>query len=158
MADGAFVVTCAATEPESAWEPVCENLARPGCSRNMGGVPARDADHTTDCSLGHLILVVSSALPVTSFHNSGSNGRIPYEKSTPQYTIMLFIDHQIGLMAGARDFTALTELKSSVVGLARDASAEDSRHGLVVECAMAERRHAPGAQGDLRRRTNLPTE
>lgn len=36
---------------------------------------------------------------------------------------MLFIDHQIGLMAGVRDFSSLAEYKSNVVGLARTAKA-----------------------------------
>jgi hypothetical protein len=36
---------------------------------------------------------------------------------------MLFIDHQIGLMAGVRDFSSLAEYKSNVVGLARAAKA-----------------------------------
>lgn len=30
---------------------------------------------------------------------------------------MLFIDHQFGLMAGARDFSSLAEYRSNVVGL-----------------------------------------
>jgi nicotinamidase-related amidase len=36
---------------------------------------------------------------------------------------MLFIDHQIGLMAGIRDFSSLAEYRSNVVGLARVAKA-----------------------------------
>jgi len=50
-------------------------------------------------------------------------GRVPYEKPTPDNAIMLFIDHQIGLMAGVRDFSSLAEYKSNVVGLARIAKA-----------------------------------
>jgi nicotinamidase-related amidase len=38
---------------------------------------------------------------------------------------VLLIDHQIGLMAGVRDFTSLAEYKSNVVGLARIARALD---------------------------------
>jgi len=34
---------------------------------------------------------------------------------------MLFIDHQIGLMAGIRDFSSLAEYRSNIVGLARAA-------------------------------------
>ena len=30
--------------------------------------------------------------------------RIAYEKPTPQNSIMIFVDHQIGLMASTRDF------------------------------------------------------
>jgi nicotinamidase-related amidase len=51
------------------------------------------------------------------------HGRIPYDKPTPQNAIMLFIDHQIGLMAGIRDFASLAEYKSNIVGLARVAKA-----------------------------------
>lgn len=50
-------------------------------------------------------------------------GRVPYDKPTPQNAIMLFIDHQIGLMAGVRDFSSLAEYRSNVVGLARMAKA-----------------------------------
>jgi nicotinamidase-related amidase len=50
-------------------------------------------------------------------------GRVPYDKPTPDNAIMLFIDHQIGLMAGVRDFSSLAEYKSNVVGLARIAKA-----------------------------------
>ena len=50
-------------------------------------------------------------------------GRFAYEKPTPENCIMLFIDHQIGLMAGARDFVSLAHLKSNVIGLARTAKA-----------------------------------
>jgi nicotinamidase-related amidase len=51
------------------------------------------------------------------------NGRVPYDKPTAQNAVMLFIDHQIGLMAGIRDFPSLAEYKSNVVGLARTAKA-----------------------------------
>lgn len=50
-------------------------------------------------------------------------GRAAYDKPTAENAIMLFIDHQIGLMAGVRDFTSLAEYKSNVVGLARVAKA-----------------------------------
>ncbi|HZR69975.1 MAG TPA: isochorismatase family protein [Burkholderiales bacterium] len=52
-----------------------------------------------------------------------SKGRFAYEKPTPDNAIMLFIDHQIGLMAGVRDFASLEEYKSNVIGLARVAKA-----------------------------------
>src|SRR5579864_814477 len=51
------------------------------------------------------------------------SGRIGYDKPTPKNTIFLFIDHQIGLMAGVRDFAALSEYKNNVVALARMAKA-----------------------------------
>lgn len=50
-------------------------------------------------------------------------GRVAYDKPTPKNAIMLFIDHQIGLMAGVRDFASLEEYKSNVIGLARVAKA-----------------------------------
>lgn len=50
-------------------------------------------------------------------------GRTPYDKPTPDNTIFLFIDHQIGLMAGVRDVPSLSEYRSNVVGLARIAKA-----------------------------------
>ena len=61
--------------------------------------------------------------PKTPAEEARRNGRIPYEKPTPQNAMMLFIDHQIGLMAGIRDFNSLAEYKSNVVGLARTAKA-----------------------------------
>ena len=50
-------------------------------------------------------------------------GRHGHDKPTPDNCIVLLIDHQIGLMAGVRDFTSLAEYKSNVVGLARVAKA-----------------------------------
>ena len=50
-------------------------------------------------------------------------GRVAYDKPTADNAIMLFIDHQIGLMAGVRDFGSLAEYRSNVVGLARVAKA-----------------------------------
>ena len=50
-------------------------------------------------------------------------GRFGYDKPTPQNSVMLFIDHQIGLMAGVRDFASLAEYKNNVVGLAKMAKA-----------------------------------
>lgn len=50
-------------------------------------------------------------------------GGYVHDKPTPQNSIVLLIDHQIGLMAGVRDFTSLAEYKSNVVGLAQIARA-----------------------------------
>ena len=61
--------------------------------------------------------------PKTSGADALSQGRIPYDKPTPENALMLFIDHQIGLMAGIRDFSSLAEYKSNIVGLARVAKA-----------------------------------
>ncbi len=52
-------------------------------------------------------------------------GRFAYEKPTPQNSIMLFIDHQIGLMASVRDFQQAAGYKSNVVSLAKMAKALD---------------------------------
>ncbi|MCV9880025.1 isochorismatase family protein [Brenneria izbisi] len=50
-------------------------------------------------------------------------GRYGHDKPTSENSIMLLIDHQIGLMAGVRDFSSLAEFKSNVTGLARVAKA-----------------------------------
>ena len=52
-------------------------------------------------------------------------GRAAYEKPTPQNSIMMFIDHQIGLMASVRDFQQASGYKSNVVSLAKMAKALD---------------------------------
>jgi nicotinamidase-related amidase len=50
-------------------------------------------------------------------------GRYGHDKPTPAHSVILLVDHQIGLMAGMRDTTSLAELVSNVVGLARTARA-----------------------------------
>lgn len=50
-------------------------------------------------------------------------GRAPYEKPTPNNAIMLFIDHQIGLMASIRDFAQASGYKANVLALAKMAKA-----------------------------------
>ncbi|RZL89257.1 MAG: isochorismatase family protein [Variovorax sp.] len=52
-------------------------------------------------------------------------GRAAYEKPTPQNSIMLFIDHQVGLMASVRDFQQASGYKSNVISLAKMAKALD---------------------------------
>lgn len=52
-------------------------------------------------------------------------GRFVYDKPTPQNSIMLFIDHQIGLMASVRDFDQAAGYKANVVALAQMARALD---------------------------------
>ncbi|MGV9790562.1 isochorismatase family protein [Streptomyces sp. NPDC003435] len=52
-------------------------------------------------------------------------GRTPYEKPTPQNSVMLLIDHQIGLMNSIRDFQSLATLRANVLGLGRIAKALD---------------------------------
>jgi len=50
-------------------------------------------------------------------------GRVGYDKPTPENSVMLFVDHQIGLMVGVRDFPTLATYKANVVGLAQMAKA-----------------------------------
>lgn len=51
------------------------------------------------------------------------SGRFGYDKPTAENSIILLIDHQIGLMSGVRDFSSLAEYKSNVIGLAKIAKA-----------------------------------
>ena len=46
-------------------------------------------------------------------------GRFGHDKPTVGNSIVLLIDHQIGLMASTRDTSSAAELKSNVIGLAR---------------------------------------
>lgn len=50
-------------------------------------------------------------------------GRAVYDKPTPENSIMLFIDHQIGLMASVRDFQQGAGYKANVLALAQMAKA-----------------------------------
>ncbi|GAB3757626.1 hypothetical protein GCM10028796_02030 [Ramlibacter monticola] len=61
--------------------------------------------------------------PRVSAEEAVRAGRKAYDKPTPDNAVMLLIDHQIGLMAGVRDFGSLAEYRSNVVGLARIAKA-----------------------------------
>ena len=61
--------------------------------------------------------------PRVSADDARRAGRSAYDKPTADNAVMLFIDHQIGLMAGVRDFASLAEYRSNVVGLARVAKA-----------------------------------
>ena len=55
--------------------------------------------------------------------NARQAGRFAYDKPRADNSLVLLIDHQIGLMAGMRDFSSLAELKSNVIGLAMVARA-----------------------------------
>lgn len=61
--------------------------------------------------------------PVTSAKTASEAGRFVYNKPTPQNSVMLFIDHQVGLMSGVQDFQSLAEYKNNVVALAQFAKA-----------------------------------
>jgi len=66
----------------------------------------------------------SKSLPdKVSLADAQRAGRPGHDKPTAENGIVLLIDHQIGLMAGVRDFASLAEYKSNVVGLARVAKA-----------------------------------
>ena len=78
----------------------------------------RPADIVSPITDSYLANAVSPA-------DAEAAGDIAYDPPTPDNSIMLFIDHQIGLMAGIRDFTSLSEYKNNVVGLAKIADALD---------------------------------
>lgn len=59
----------------------------------------------------------------TAYADAVKAGRVGYDRPTPQNTIFLFVDHQIGLMSGVRDFASLAEYKNNVVALAKMAKA-----------------------------------
>lgn len=59
----------------------------------------------------------------TSADEARRQGRFAYDKPTPQNAVFLFVDHQIGLMSGVRDFTSLAEYKNNVIALAKMAKA-----------------------------------
>lgn len=58
-----------------------------------------------------------------SAEQAKANGNFVYSKPTIENSVILFIDHQIGLMAGVRDFQNLSAYKSNVLGLAKTAIA-----------------------------------
>jgi nicotinamidase-related amidase len=68
-------------------------------------------------------LDVAVTAPKISATEAEAAGRFVYDKPTPQNSVMLFIDHQIGLMSGVRDFQSLAEYKNNVVALAKMARA-----------------------------------
>jgi nicotinamidase-related amidase len=78
----------------------------------------RPADIVSPIEDGYAANVVTAEVAAQS-------GDFAYVPPTPENSIFLFIDHQIGLMAGIRDFDALSEYKNNVVGLAKIADALD---------------------------------
>lgn len=79
----------------------------------MAHRPADIVSPTTD----HVLPLATSA------RDALAAGRVPYDKPTPSNSVMLFIDHQIGLMVGVRDFTSLAVYKANVIALAKMAKA-----------------------------------
>ena len=79
-------------------------------------MPERPADIVS--SIGDAVLTTR----VTAAEARAA-GRYGYDKPTADNSIVLLVDHQVGLMLGMRDTTSLAELRSNVVGLARTAKA-----------------------------------
>jgi nicotinamidase-related amidase len=68
--------------------------------------------------------ITDSSLPnKVSPEDARAAGRFGHEKPTAENSIILLIDHQIGLLASTRDFASAAEIKSNVLGLARTAKA-----------------------------------
>ena len=68
--------------------------------------------------------ITDGVLPYrTSLAEARAAGRRGYEKPTPANSVMLLVDHQVGLISGMRDSTSLAELVANVAGLARTARA-----------------------------------
>lgn len=82
----------------------------------MSGESTRPADVISSVTDSVLPNRVSSA-------QAREAGRRGYDKPRPDNSIVLLVDHQIGLMLGMRDTNSLGELVSNVVGLARTAKA-----------------------------------
>jgi nicotinamidase-related amidase len=59
----------------------------------------------------------------TAVADARAQGRFGYDKPTIDNSIVLLIDHQIGLMVSTRDTTTVVELRSNALGLARLAKA-----------------------------------
>jgi len=60
----------------------------------------------------------SALLNRVSATDARNAGRYGHDKPTADNSIVLLVDHQIGLMVGMRDTSSLAELKGNVVGLA----------------------------------------
>ena len=70
--------------------------------------------------------ITDGALPdQTTPAEARAAGRFGHDKPTADNSIVLLVDHQVGLMLGMRDTASLAELRGNVVGLARTAKALD---------------------------------
>jgi nicotinamidase-related amidase len=68
--------------------------------------------------------ITDEVLPLkTATNDVLAAGRVPYDKPTAANAVMLFIDHQIGLMVGVRDFPSLATYKANVIALGKMAKA-----------------------------------
>lgn len=61
--------------------------------------------------------------PKTKPEDAKRQGRFVYDRPTADNSVLLLIDHQVGLLSSVRDTSSLAELKSNIVGLARVAKA-----------------------------------
>lgn len=86
------------------------------CVSTLATAQERPADIVSSIKDGALALQSSP-------EQTRKAGRFVYDKPTPQNSIMLFIDHQIGLMASVRDFKNASAYKGNVVALAQMAKA-----------------------------------
>ncbi len=68
-------------------------------------------------------IVATAMKPAVSVENARDAGRVAYDKPTAENSVMLFIDHQIGLMASTRDFGQASGYRGNVVALAQMAKA-----------------------------------
>ncbi|MPY56566.1 isochorismatase family protein [Streptomyces spongiae] len=65
-----------------------------------------------------------SSLPdAVSVEEARRLGRFGHSKPTPDNSVILLIDHQVGLLSGVRDVSSLSELKANILGLAEVAKA-----------------------------------
>jgi len=61
--------------------------------------------------------------PKASAEEARRAGRFVYDKPTVDNAIAVFVDHQVGLMAGVHDFPCFSDYRRNVVTLARTAKA-----------------------------------
>ena len=78
----------------------------------------RPADIISPIADGYLANAVNA-------EDAAAAGDVAYDPPTADNSVMLFIDHQIGLVAGIRDFDSLAEYRNNVVALAKTARALD---------------------------------
>ncbi|HEY9211735.1 MAG TPA: alpha/beta fold hydrolase [Ancylobacter sp.] len=68
--------------------------------------------------------ITDSALTLQSTPSQArAADRVAYDKPTAENSVMLFVDHQVGLMASVRDFAQASGYKANVVALAQMAKA-----------------------------------
>lgn len=58
-----------------------------------------------------------------SAKDAAKAGRYAYDRPTAENSVLLLVDHQVGLMSGVQDHASLAEYKNNVVALAKSAKA-----------------------------------